>query len=169
MSPKILRIARQIRRGFGAWCTNSYMSEKTPSRCPLDAGFHNRFKKFNHIARRVKYVPKIKLVVIVGNLRGGRGVNQAGAVLKLQVLHIVNKPLALRVYQHIARAVIGQNLLVKGVHPRQNRRIKRAQIKPIMIARFGKRVDNNCIVGISALRFAILAGIVAAKDSLIFL
>ena len=28
-----LRIARQMRRGFGTWCTNS----KTPSRCPLDA------------------------------------------------------------------------------------------------------------------------------------
>jgi type II secretory pathway pseudopilin PulG len=32
-----LRIVRQMRRGFGTWCTNSYMSDKTPSRCPLDA------------------------------------------------------------------------------------------------------------------------------------
>ena len=32
-----LRIVRQMRRGFGTWCTNSYTSDKTPSRCPLDA------------------------------------------------------------------------------------------------------------------------------------
>ena len=32
-----LRIVRQMRRGFGTWCTNSYMSDKTPSRCPLNA------------------------------------------------------------------------------------------------------------------------------------
>ena len=32
-----LRIVRQMRLGFGTWCTNSYMSDKTPSRCPLDA------------------------------------------------------------------------------------------------------------------------------------
>ena len=32
-----LRIVRQMRRGFGTWCTNSYTSEKTPSRRPLDA------------------------------------------------------------------------------------------------------------------------------------
>ena len=32
-----LRRMSQIRRGFGTWCTNSYMSDKTPSRCPLDA------------------------------------------------------------------------------------------------------------------------------------
>ena len=32
-----LRIVRQMRRGFGTWCTNSYTSGKTPSRCPLDA------------------------------------------------------------------------------------------------------------------------------------
>ena len=32
-----LRIVRQMRWGFGTWCTNSYMSDKTPSRCPLDA------------------------------------------------------------------------------------------------------------------------------------
>jgi type II secretory pathway pseudopilin PulG len=32
-----LRIVRQMRRGFGTWCTNSYISDKTPSRCPLDA------------------------------------------------------------------------------------------------------------------------------------
>ena len=32
-----LRIVRQMRRGLGTWCTNSYMSDKTSSRCPLDA------------------------------------------------------------------------------------------------------------------------------------
>ena len=37
MQTRETRIVRQIRRGFGTWCTNSYMSDKTPSRCPLDA------------------------------------------------------------------------------------------------------------------------------------
>ena len=32
-----LRIVKQMRRGFGTWCTNSYTSDKTPSRCPPDA------------------------------------------------------------------------------------------------------------------------------------
>ena len=34
---KGLRMVRQMRRGFGATCTNSYTSEKIPSRYPLNA------------------------------------------------------------------------------------------------------------------------------------
>ena len=41
MQTRETRIVRQIRRGFGTWCTNSYMSDKTPSRCPLDASPRN--------------------------------------------------------------------------------------------------------------------------------
>ena len=34
---KGLRMVRQMRRDFGASCTNSYTSDKTSGRCPLNA------------------------------------------------------------------------------------------------------------------------------------
>ena len=69
-----LRRMRLLRHNFLTPCTNSYTRIKVASKSPLCADLY-WFKKFNHITCRVKYVPKIKLVVIIGNLRGGRGVN----------------------------------------------------------------------------------------------